>query len=102
MNFPFIGIFRDLDDYWDVYFFDLPSFRNVHVKLRNIPFGDDYDLHVYDRDKVWLGSGTNVGSNNEDVYLTLDKGRYYIMVERVFPAPGAPPSLEPYIVRVTT
>jgi hypothetical protein len=101
LNQAVLGYFIAPDDYVDVYSFDIPSFRGVTVKLRNIPLGSDYDIHVYDSDKVWQGSSTNIGSNNEDLPLTLATGRYYIMVERVFPPPGSDPSLDPYIVKIS-
>jgi hypothetical protein len=94
------GSFIALDDYIDVYYFDIVSFSNVTALLRDIPQGSDYDLHVYSIDKVWLGSSTNLGSSDEDLPLSLVPGRYYIMVERVFPSLGSDPSSQPYIVRV--
>jgi hypothetical protein len=101
LNRSIQGLFLAPDDYFDAYFFDVPSFRGVTVSLRNIPLGSDYDLHVYTSDKVWMGSSTNVGNNNEDLPLTLEAGRYYFMVERVFPLPGIDPSHVPYVVKVS-
>lgn len=101
LNQPVLGYFVAPEDFVDAYFFDVPSFRGVTVMLRNIPLGSDYNLHVYTSDKVWMGSSINVGNNNEDVPLTLEAGRYYFMVERVFPVPGVVPSHDPYVVMIS-
>lgn len=101
LNVATLGYFIAPGDYIDVYAFDIPTFRGVTVKLRNIPLGSDYNIVVYSPDKVWLGSGVNIGSNDENVPLSLEAGRYYIMVDRVFPPPGSDPSTEPYIVKVS-
>jgi hypothetical protein len=36
------------------------------------------------------------GNNNETISQTLGAGRYYIVVERKFPLPGADPGVKKY------
>jgi hypothetical protein len=102
LNQAMLGYFIAPDDYFDVYAFDIPSFRGVTVILRNIPAGSDYNIDLYSADKVWLGTSSNIGSNNEDLPISLEAGRYYIMVERVFPPPGSDPSTDPYVIKVNS
>lgn len=85
INQPLFANFNTQLDLVDVYFFDLPVNDQINIKLSNIPTGSNYDIEVYNNNKLLLGSGNNVSSFNEDVKLTLAPGRYYIMVKRIEP-----------------
>ncbi|MFQ5419574.1 MAG: kelch repeat-containing protein [Anaerolineae bacterium] len=79
--------FDNLDDFYDVYYFDLTQTTNITARLTNIPLGSNYDLRVYNANKLLRGTGDNVGNTDEMLVLNgLPPDRYYVMVERVFPA----------------
>lgn len=84
-NQPVVTNFDSQLDLVDVFFFDLPATEQINVKLSNIPESSNYDIEVYDNNKLLLGSGRNLSNANEDLSLTLAAGRYYVMVKRVFP-----------------
>ena len=84
-----------------MFFFDVPSTRNVEVKVSNIPSGDDYSLSVFTANKLILGISSNPGTSDEMVALnSLAPGRYYAMVKREFPLPGFPPNSKEYRIEV--
>lgn len=72
-------------DLFDVYFFFMNTTDQVNVKLSQIPSGSNYDISIYNSNKLLLGTGTNSGTLSENVSLTLGPGRYYVMVERISP-----------------
>lgn len=72
-------------DYFDTYYFDLPTTDQINVKLSQIPSGSDYNIQVYDDNKLLWGTGVHLGNVDENVQLTLNPGRYYVVVERVSP-----------------
>jgi hypothetical protein len=77
-------------DFYDAYFIDLPAFSGIMVQLAGIPSGSNYDLYVYNNNKLLWGSSTNGGNLNETAPLTLEPGRYYILVVRTQgPADGS-------------
>jgi hypothetical protein len=45
-----------------------------------------------------LGESRNTGSQDEQVVLTLAPGRYYLMIERIYP--GDDPPEQPYTLLV--
>ena len=90
LNVPQRRNFENQNDYFDVFFFDLPAPAAVRVRLSRIPIGSNYNLAVYSSNKVLWGQSTNPGNLDEAVNLGLAPGRYYVMVERVFPAAGDP------------
>ncbi|MFQ5399532.1 MAG: kelch repeat-containing protein [Anaerolineae bacterium] len=79
--------FDNLNDFYDVYVFDLTSTTAVTVKLTQIPADSNYDVVVYNDNKGIQGEGNNVGLGvNETVTLNgLPSGRYYVMVKRIWP-----------------
>lgn len=81
-------------DVYDVFFFDLATTQAVTVRLSQIPLGSEYDLAVYSDNKLLWGEGINPGSQDEAVPLVLPAGRYYLFVERVYPA--GPPDTQNY------
>ena len=79
--------FDNLNDIYDVYYFDLAQTGNITARLLDIPFDSDYDIRVYSANKLLWGTGNNVGDADETVTLNgLPPDRYYVLVERVFPA----------------
>jgi hypothetical protein len=96
LNVLAAGAFLSPDDFVDAYFFDVPTLRSVTIHLSNIPEGSNYDLYVYTGAKSLLGYSENVGNNNEAVTVNVGQGRYYVIVERVFPPLGADPDGQPY------
>jgi hypothetical protein len=91
LNQTLYGTLYHPDDYVEVYYFDLATTRAVSIFLRHIGLGNEYDLHLYTNNKLWLSSSTQPGDLEEVIGATLGPGRYFIMVERVFPPPGADP-----------
>jgi hypothetical protein len=77
--------FDTSQDYFDVYYFDLAGLTAVTVNLTQVPSDSNYDIAVYDANKVLRGQGVNLQGISESVPLTLSAGRYYVVVERVFP-----------------
>ena len=77
--------FEGLLDFVDVFYFDLSSLRQVRVLLTQIPQNNNYDIAIYSQNKLLWGKGENLSGQDEDVTLTLPPGRYYILVERIFP-----------------
>ena len=77
--------FNNLLDFLDVFFIDVPSLRSVRFRLTQIPDQSNFDIAIYDENKLLWGQGQNLSGQDEDVSLTLPAGRYYIMVTRKFP-----------------
>ncbi|MCA9973177.1 MAG: hypothetical protein KC425_23320 [Anaerolineales bacterium] len=77
--------FTYLLDLFDSYYFDLPTAREVTIHLSQIPIGSNYDLAVYNSNKLLWAVGDNPGTVDEIVTLALPAGRHYVFVERIFP-----------------
>lgn len=88
LNQPQFHTFDSTTDYFDTYFFDIGVTRRVTVHLSDIPTSGDsasnYDLFLYNNNKVLRGQSLNPSNLPETITLTLTPGRYYVMVERVF------------------
>lgn len=101
LNQPQYSRFEEPNDIFDVFFFDIPSTRDVRVKVSNIPSSDNYILYVYTSNKLFLGVSNNPGANNENLTLqSLASDRYFIVVQRLIPQPGFPPSSKEYRIEV--
>ncbi|MDX1613597.1 MAG: hypothetical protein R3300_04755 [Candidatus Promineifilaceae bacterium] len=90
--------FVDGRDIADAYFFDLPSSRSITVRLTDVPIGSNYRLHLFNSSKIHLAApvASEPGTTATISPVTLTAGRYYVVVERVFPPPGAEPSGQLY------
>lgn len=77
--------FDALEDFYDVFYFDLGVRTAVTVRLSQIPLNSNYDLQLVDANKVLLAEGDNPSNLEEVVPITLDPGRYYILVARTYP-----------------
>ena len=61
-------------------------FGRARVRLNNIPADSNFNISVYDASKVLRGQGNTALYGGEKVVsLTLAPGRYYVLVERIFP-----------------
>lgn len=78
--------FDTQDDIYDVYYFDLPEFHNIQVDLTQIPQTSNFDIAIYDVNKTLWAESRNLAGQNESINITLGAGRYYVVVERVYPA----------------
>jgi hypothetical protein len=84
-NAPQYRNFDTVLDFYDMYRFDLTSTSAIIARLSQIPNGSDYNLRIYDSNKLLWGNGNNPSSIDEAIPLTLAAGRYYVVVERVYP-----------------
>ena len=91
--------FGNAEDFFDMYYFDLAIPQTVTLDLKKIPAGADYDLLLYTPNKYLIESSTNIGQTDEQIIISLDAGRYYVLVVRAFPGTGIPPS-DPYAIRL--
>ncbi len=92
-----VADFRNFDnrnDYYDVYTFELSALPAVTINLTQVPADSNYDIAIYDASKQIQGKGDRLQGLDESVPLTLLAGRYYIVVERVWP--GGDPNTANY------
>lgn len=87
-------------DYIHFFFFDIAEPTRVGATLQQIPGSSNYDLHIYNENKGRLVSGANLGNLDENLGVEIIPGRYYVIVERIFPPAGAEPNHAPYRVEV--
>ncbi|HFC11895.1 MAG TPA: hypothetical protein ENJ56_03550 [Anaerolineae bacterium] len=81
MNTTYVANFDDLADVFDVYDFVVDQNRPITLKLSNIPGnGDNYDLYLYDANKLLIAASNRVGNNDELITTNLDAGGYFIIV----------------------
>ncbi len=90
--------FQSHEDFFDFFRFNV-TIPDVYVgHLSNIPAERNYDVYIYNDDKLLVGDSTNVGSQEEFAEtFPLNPGTYYVMVLRAFGEPGG----EPYRLVVT-
>lgn len=84
--------FDSHDDFFDFFSFNATVPDEYVAQLTEIPSERDYDVYIYNRDKLLVGHSTNVGSQPETAFtFVLDPGIYYVLVMRAFGEPfGAP------------
>lgn len=86
INAPASGNFAQSTQFYNPYFFDWPVFGRATIRLDNIPSDSNFNISVYDPFKVLRGQGnTALYGGEKTVSLTLMPGRYYVVVERIFP-----------------
>lgn len=85
VNVPQFRNFDNSKDFFDVYYFDLSSLSTITTNLTQVPSDSDYNIAIYDANKLLWGKSENLVGANESVKLTLSAGRYYVMVERIWP-----------------
>lgn len=80
------GNFTESTQFYNPYFFDWSVFGRATIRLSNIPSDSNFNISVYDAHKVLRGQGNSALYGGEKtVSLTLAPGRYYVLVERIFP-----------------
>lgn len=81
--------FESHEDYFDFFRFNVTTPDVYLAHLSNIPAERDYDVYIYNRDKLLVGHSTNVGNQEEFAEtFVLDPGTYYVLVMRAFGEPG--------------
>ena len=92
LNTPFFSNFESSQDFYDVFFFDALAAGNLNVTLSNIPSGADYDLYLYDANKLLVQFSRNLGNLDEQIqHSGLPPGQYYLVVVRALPITAPPP-----------
>ena len=85
-NTPLSGNFSSSTQFYNPYFFDWPTFGRARISLSNIPEDSNFNIAVYDSNKVLRGQGNPALYGGEKIVsLTLAPGRYYVVAERIFP-----------------
>ncbi|MFO7661226.1 MAG: kelch repeat-containing protein [Chloroflexota bacterium] len=83
---PISDNFVEPTQFYNAYYFDWPAFGRAVVRLSNIPSDSNFNVAIYDGSKVVLGEGNRALYGGEKIVpLTLIPGRYFIVVERIFP-----------------
>lgn len=86
-NVPQFRNFDTSDDRFDIYYFDLSATSTITARLTQVPNDSDYNLYIYDLDKDRKGKSENLLGANEAITLNnLLPGRYYVVVERIWPS----------------
>ena len=85
-NIPVAGNFSTSTHFYNAYYFDWLQQGRATIRLSNIPDDSNFNISVYDFYKVLLGQG-NIAlyGGEKTVAVTLKPGRYFIVVERIFP-----------------
>ncbi len=84
----------------DVYTFHVPSKRNISVNLNNLNSTNEMNLTLYTYNKAFVAKSNNPGTQPEVINKNLDAGQYFVVVERIFPPPGALPDTREYQIVV--
>lgn len=80
------GNFTESTQFYNPYYFDWPGFGRAVIHLTNIPADSNFNIAVYSASKEILGEGNRALYGGEEIIpLTLVAGRYYVIVERIFP-----------------
>jgi hypothetical protein len=80
------GNFVRSDQFYNPYTFDWGVFGRATIRLEDIPDDSNFNISVYDANKVLRGRGNSAVFGGEKVVsVTLAPGRYFIVVERLFP-----------------
>jgi len=89
------------NDFYEVLYFDVPSYRQVTIKVDELPLNSLYKFELFTdlKDARPPVSG-NFGQSELSVARWLEAGRYYIILTREFPPPASDPSPPPYRVEV--
>lgn len=85
LNAPATGSFAESEQFYNAYYFDWFAFGRASVRLSNIPSDSNFNVLVFDSQKRLLGQGDVFYGGEKNVDLTLAPGRYYVLVQRVFP-----------------
>lgn len=100
LNAPATGNFAEAEQFYNAYYFDWFEFGRASVRLSDFPSDTNFNVLVYDSQKRLLQKGDELFGGPNVVDLTLDPGRYYVLVERLFPT-GLPDPGEYYTLLLT-
>lgn len=93
-NVAVFGNFAVSTQFYNPYYFDWPVFGRATLRLNDIPADSNFNISVYDSQKVLRGRGnTALYGGEKIVSLTLAPGRYYVIAERIFPKDLPNPSV---------
>ena len=101
IGLPHRASFTQPGEVYHTYSFDLTQTSDMTIILKDIPFGSDYDVLLYNYNKVLIAAGQNLGTNPERMTKPLTPGQYYVLVVRDAPPPAVPPDPVPYYLLVT-
>jgi hypothetical protein len=96
LNSPQRNRFITADDNTDVFTFQVPSRRNVTVRLKNLASTNELSLYLYTFNKDWIAISAKPGTQDEVITETLNAGQYFAVVERIFPPAGIVPDQRDY------
>jgi len=83
---PVSGNFSVSTQFYNAYYFDWPTFGRAVVRLSDIPADSNFNIALYDGAKVIRGEGNSAIFGGEKVVgVTLEPGRYFVVVERIYP-----------------
>lgn len=103
VSFP-VSVFDQFNGAYDmvnIYGFDVPSPRQpVRITLNPQSSGNHLDLALYTYNKRLEAFSRQPGTITEQLTVTLDPGRYFIAVERIFPLVGEQPNPGQYLLQV--
>lgn len=93
LNEPHHHDFAGQDDFFDFYSWTIPAAGRYEVVVSNIPADSNYDIYLYDDNKMLVGYGVRVGNQDESaITLPIVPGKvYYALVVRVFGEPTTHP-----------
>ncbi|MFN2276084.1 MAG: hypothetical protein ACK2UR_00585 [Candidatus Promineifilaceae bacterium] len=84
--------FSNQRDFYDFYYFDLAAPTSIRINLE-VPDDNDFDLLLYGQNKTLRGESiTPFNGDDESIpginnqFLRLEPRRYYVVVQRAFPA----------------
>ena len=80
MNSDVAGNFHKVEDNFDFYQFNLDVKKKIKIILYSVPQGENYDIYIYDSNKLLVGRSTNIANLDEVARLNLEAGTYYIQV----------------------
>jgi N-acetylneuraminic acid mutarotase len=86
LNVPVSGNFVESTQFYNPYYFDWLALGRATLRLTDIPSNSNFNVSIYDRFKVLRSQGNTAIFGGEKVAsATLEPGRYYVLVERIFP-----------------
>lgn len=85
LNAPVSGNFVESTQFFNAYYFDWPTFGRAILRLTDVSDQSDLTLSVYNVHKALLVQEDTPLTGPATVSVTLAPGRYFVVVERIFP-----------------
>ena len=83
---PQVRNFDHINDFYDVYTFELTETAQVTLRLFNMANDVNYDMYLYGQNKLLWASGNNpFTGQDEEIVISLAPRRYYVVVQRLLP-----------------